>query len=66
MQIEITSEEEFKHFKTFRDCFVVITDTTRRTMVLKVTVLICTVFILTFSILGCNILYTFEWKGRLQ
>ena len=32
MNIEITSEEAFKHFKAIRDGYIVIIDTTRRTI----------------------------------
>jgi hypothetical protein len=32
MPIEILTEDEFKHYKSFRDCYFVITDTTRRTI----------------------------------
>lgn len=30
MFLELTTEEEFKHFKSIRDCYIVITDTTRK------------------------------------
>jgi hypothetical protein len=32
MYVEILNEDQFKHYKAFRDCYFVITDTTRRTI----------------------------------